>query len=112
MLFCAVLCCRAAVLPPDTAVAEAPVISFLCRWHTATAAATPCPRPPPHRHPSTYTHAHACEQASPADPDSFPFVVLGNKVDVEGGTARQVSEKKAKQVRGGRGGGGRRGQQG
>lgn len=35
-------------------------------------------------------------QASPNDPDNFPFVVLGNKVDVEGGKSRQVSEKKAK----------------
>ena len=35
-------------------------------------------------------------QASPADPDNFPFVVLGNKVDVEGGRLRQVSEKKAR----------------
>jgi len=34
--------------------------------------------------------------ASPADPDGFPFVVLGNKVDVEGGESRVVSEKKAK----------------
>ena len=30
-------------------------------------------------------------QASPADPDGFPFVVLGNKVDVEGGESRVVS---------------------
>ncbi len=30
-------------------------------------------------------------QASPSDPDNFPFVVLGNKVDVEGGRTRQVS---------------------
>lgn len=36
-------------------------------------------------------------QASPPDPENFPFVVLGNKVDVEGGRARQVGEKKAKQ---------------
>lgn len=35
-------------------------------------------------------------QASPPDPDNFPFVVLGNKVDVEGGKNRQVSDKKAK----------------
>jgi Ras-related protein Rab-7A len=35
-------------------------------------------------------------QASPNDPDNFPFVVLGNKVDVEGGKSRQISEKKAK----------------
>lgn len=36
-------------------------------------------------------------QASPNDPDNFPFVVLGNKVDIDGGNARQVTEKKAKQ---------------
>jgi Ras-related protein Rab-7A len=35
-------------------------------------------------------------QASPSDPDNFPFVVLGNKIDVEGGNNRAVSEKKAK----------------
>ncbi|EEH57938.1 uncharacterized protein MICPUCDRAFT_26148 [Micromonas pusilla CCMP1545] len=35
-------------------------------------------------------------QANPADADSFPFVVLGNKVDVDEGKARVVSEKKAK----------------
>jgi len=31
-------------------------------------------------------------QASPSDPDTFPFVVLGNKVDVEGGRSRQVRQ--------------------
>jgi GTPase SAR1 family protein len=46
----------------------------------------------------------AAAQASPSDPDTFPFVVLGNKVDVEGGKARQVSEKKAKQWCGAKGG--------
>ncbi|KAF3649672.1 Ras-related protein Rab7 [Capsicum annuum] len=35
-------------------------------------------------------------QASPSDPDNFPFVVLGNKIDVDGGNSRVVSEKKAK----------------
>jgi len=35
-------------------------------------------------------------QASPSDPDNFPFVVLGNKIDLEGGNNRVVSEKKAK----------------
>jgi len=35
-------------------------------------------------------------QASPSDPDNFPFVVLGNKVDVDGGNSRVVSEKKAR----------------
>mmetsp|Transcript_27934 Transcript_27934/g.33936 ORF Transcript_27934/g.33936 Transcript_27934/m.33936 type:complete len:209 (+) Transcript_27934:66-692(+) len=35
-------------------------------------------------------------QASPSDPDNFPFVVLGNKIDVENGNNRVVTEKKAK----------------
>ena len=30
----------------------------------------------------------AAAQASPSDPDNFPFVVLGNKIDVEGGNNR------------------------
>ncbi|KAJ3410935.1 Ras- protein Rab-7 [Chytridiales sp. JEL 0842] len=33
-------------------------------------------------------------QASPRDPDNFPFVVLGNKVDLEE-SKRQVSQKRA-----------------
>uniref|UniRef100_A0A8D8SXG2 Ras-related protein Rab-7a n=1 Tax=Cacopsylla melanoneura TaxID=428564 RepID=A0A8D8SXG2_9HEMI len=35
-------------------------------------------------------------QAAPADPDNFPFVVLGNKVDLE--KERVVSLKKARQL--------------
>jgi Ras-related protein Rab-7A len=35
-------------------------------------------------------------QASPPDPDVFPFIVIGNKVDVDNGSSRQVSEKRAK----------------
>nr|PNR45125.1 hypothetical protein PHYPA_014896 [Physcomitrium patens] len=35
-------------------------------------------------------------QAAPSDQEYFPFVVLGNKVDVDGGNSRVVSEKKAK----------------
>lgn len=30
-------------------------------------------------------------QASPSDPDNFPFVVIGNKIDVDGGNSRVVS---------------------
>ncbi|KAF8603072.1 hypothetical protein BDV93DRAFT_523659 [Ceratobasidium sp. AG-I] len=33
-------------------------------------------------------------QASPHDPETFPFVVIGNKIDVENGQ-RQVSQKRA-----------------
>ncbi|PON49869.1 Small GTP-binding domain containing protein [Trema orientale] len=35
-------------------------------------------------------------QACPPDPENFPFVVLGNKIDIDGGNSRVVSEKKAK----------------
>jgi len=35
-------------------------------------------------------------QACPQDPDNFPFVVLGNKIDVDNGASRVVQEKKAK----------------
>ncbi|PON33929.1 Small GTPase superfamily, Rho type [Parasponia andersonii] len=35
-------------------------------------------------------------QASPSDPENFPFVVIGNKIDVDGGNSRVVSEKKAR----------------
>ncbi|URE04382.1 STYKc [Musa troglodytarum] len=35
-------------------------------------------------------------QASPPDPENFPFIVLGNKIDIDGGNSRVVSEKKAK----------------
>ena len=36
-----------------------------------------------------------CAQASPPDPDNFPFVVLGNKIDVDAGKARQVRAVRA-----------------
>lgn len=32
-------------------------------------------------------------QASPDDPKSFPFVLLGNKVDINGGSSREVNIK-------------------
>ena len=37
-------------------------------------------------------------QASPSEPDKFPFVIVGNKIDVEEGkeSKRVISEKKAK----------------
>lgn len=34
-------------------------------------------------------------QAGPQDPENFPFMVLGNKIDVDGGNSRVVSRKKA-----------------
>ncbi|XP_031252000.1 ras-related protein Rab7-like [Pistacia vera] len=38
----------------------------------------------------------ASGSASPADPRIFPFILLGNKIDIDGGNSRVVSEKKAK----------------
>ncbi|KAL9317710.1 hypothetical protein ACSQ67_014227 [Phaseolus vulgaris] len=35
-------------------------------------------------------------QANPPDPRTFPFILLGNKIDIDGGNSRVVSEKKAK----------------
>ncbi|CAO2183076.1 unnamed protein product, partial [Urochloa humidicola] len=40
-------------------------------------------------------HDEFLNQASPSDPKSFPFILLGNKIDVDGGKSRVVSEKKA-----------------
>uniref|UniRef100_A0A7R9VEB4 Uncharacterized protein n=1 Tax=Chlamydomonas euryale TaxID=1486919 RepID=A0A7R9VEB4_9CHLO len=34
-------------------------------------------------------------QANPTDPDAFPFMLLGNKVDVDGGASRTVTKKRA-----------------
>ncbi|OMO55931.1 Small GTPase superfamily [Corchorus capsularis] len=36
------------------------------------------------------------KQADPSDPEAFPFIVIGNKIDVDGGSSRVVSEKKAR----------------
>ncbi|CAN1235291.1 Ras-related protein Rab7 [Linum perenne] len=38
-------------------------------------------------------HDEFLKQANPADPKSFPFILLGNKIDVD---VMQVSEKRAK----------------
>lgn len=32
-------------------------------------------------------------QASPSDPENFPFIVIGNKIDVDGGNNRVVLSK-------------------
>ncbi|RVW21519.1 Ras-related protein Rab7 [Vitis vinifera] len=34
-------------------------------------------------------------QANPSDPKTFPFILLGNKIDIDGGNSRVVSKKKA-----------------
>ncbi|WCJ31751.1 hypothetical protein M5689_013212 [Euphorbia peplus] len=41
-------------------------------------------------------HDEFLKQADPVEPDAFPFILIGNKVDVDGGSSRVVSEKKAR----------------
>lgn len=41
-------------------------------------------------------HDEFLKQANPADPKTFPFILLGNKIDIDGGNSRVVSEKKAR----------------
>ncbi|KAH0976289.1 hypothetical protein GBA52_026018 [Prunus armeniaca] len=41
-------------------------------------------------------HEEFLKQANPPDPKTFPFILLGNKIDIDGGNSRVVSEKKAK----------------
>ncbi|PPS06747.1 hypothetical protein GOBAR_AA13897 [Gossypium barbadense] len=41
-------------------------------------------------------HDEFLKQANPTDPRTFPFMLLGNKIDIDGGNSRVVSEKKAK----------------
>lgn len=36
-------------------------------------------------------------QVDPSNPETFPFVLIGNKVDVDGGNSRVVSEKTARE---------------
>jgi len=40
-------------------------------------------------------HEEFLKQARVSDPKTFPFVLLGNKVDIDGGNSRVISEKKA-----------------
>ncbi|KAL0015762.1 hypothetical protein SO802_002831 [Lithocarpus litseifolius] len=42
-------------------------------------------------------HEEFLKQANPPNPRTFPFILLGNKIDVDGGNSRVVSEKKAKE---------------
>ncbi|KAK8681906.1 hypothetical protein V6N13_054305 [Hibiscus sabdariffa] len=41
-------------------------------------------------------HEEFLKQANPSDPRTFPFILLGNKIDLDGGNSRVVCEKKAK----------------
>ncbi|GFY85766.1 RAB GTPase homolog G3A [Actinidia rufa] len=43
-----------------------------------------------------YEEEREGEMANPPDPKKFPFMLLGNKIDIDGGNSRVVSEKKAK----------------
>ncbi|CAI0428698.1 unnamed protein product [Linum tenue] len=45
----------------------------------------------------TNWHDEFLKQADPVHPDVFPFVLLGNKIDIDGGNSRVVSEKKARE---------------
>ncbi|CAI9109195.1 OLC1v1008970C1 [Oldenlandia corymbosa var. corymbosa] len=38
-------------------------------------------------------HEEFLKQADPANPETFPFVLIGNKVDINGGSCRAISEK-------------------
>ncbi|KAH7836311.1 hypothetical protein Vadar_034516 [Vaccinium darrowii] len=42
-------------------------------------------------------HEEFLKQANPPDPKTFPFILLGNKIDIDGGNSRVVSEKKARE---------------
>ncbi|KAM0843610.1 hypothetical protein ACQ4PT_057629 [Festuca glaucescens] len=41
-------------------------------------------------------HDEFINQAGPSDPKQFPFILVGNKVDLDSGSRRVVPEKKAK----------------
>ncbi|XP_023640229.1 ras-related protein RABG2 [Capsella rubella] len=40
-------------------------------------------------------HTEFLKQANPMEPETFPFVLIGNKTDVDGGNSRVVSNKRA-----------------
>uniref|UniRef100_A0A0E0HHC9 Ras-related protein Rab7 n=2 Tax=Oryza nivara TaxID=4536 RepID=A0A0E0HHC9_ORYNI len=42
-------------------------------------------------------HDEFLTQASPSDPKHFPFILLGNKIDIDAGNRRAIPEKKAKE---------------
>jgi Ras-related protein Rab-7A len=47
-------------------------------------------KPSSHQCPKIISPPNPTFQASPSDPDNFPFVLLGNKVDIDGGNSRVV----------------------
>ncbi|AQK88032.1 Ras-related protein RABG3a [Zea mays] len=42
-------------------------------------------------------HDEFLNQAGPSDPQRFPFILVGNKIDLDGGSKRMVPEKKARE---------------
>ncbi|XP_010531417.1 PREDICTED: ras-related protein RABG2 [Tarenaya hassleriana] len=42
-------------------------------------------------------HEEFLKQANPIEPETFPFVLIGNKIDVDGGNSRVVAEKRARE---------------
>ena len=45
---------------------------------------------------SLFKSCYSDLQASPSDPENFPFIVIGNKINVDGGNSRVVLEKEAR----------------
>ncbi|KAJ8769670.1 hypothetical protein K2173_005273 [Erythroxylum novogranatense] len=41
-------------------------------------------------------HDEFLRQADPMNPDTFPFLLFGNKIDIDGGGSRLISEKRAR----------------
>uniref|UniRef100_A0A804LGX3 Ras-related protein RABG3a n=1 Tax=Zea mays TaxID=4577 RepID=A0A804LGX3_MAIZE len=41
-------------------------------------------------------HDEFLNQAGPSDPQRFPFILVGNKIDLDDGSKRMVPEKKAR----------------
>uniref|UniRef100_A0A804PY63 Ras-related protein Rab7 n=1 Tax=Zea mays TaxID=4577 RepID=A0A804PY63_MAIZE len=42
-------------------------------------------------------HDEFLNQAGPSDPQRFPFILVGNKIDLDGGSKRMVLEKKVRE---------------
>lgn len=42
-------------------------------------------------------HEEFLKQADPSNPETFPFVLIGNKIDVDGGSSRMVIENIARE---------------
>ncbi|PRQ49018.1 putative small GTPase superfamily, P-loop containing nucleoside triphosphate hydrolase [Rosa chinensis] len=42
-------------------------------------------------------HEEFLKQVDPADTEAFPFILIGNKIDIDGGNSRAVSKKRAQE---------------